>query len=568
MITPEQMLSMYNDHHAIPFNEKLFERDDNAICEQILRVIKKCERSKFFTIKLNSYQIIEDPEEVYNTLYNYEQARIDRSKQPDQENPYDYISIKDSDIKLMVINYIIGVKDKYSDLQVLIMVPRYVEKYCFRIQGNYYMPMFQIVDGSTYNNANTNAKNNTVTQKTVFTPIKIFRFHDTIQTVDGETLNIVLYSIIMNKLVPAFKYLLAKYGLIGTFELSKISCISVINNKPEPDDNYYVFEKSGIYLTVPKVIYNNDHLIQSLIHTIYHCIYKDTKYEDMFSVEYWISILDSSNHQYSREKGERSLESLEGSYDITTQECIRLPEEDKDNVYKIILWMIRHYSELMVKDNLDVSLKRVRHPDEYVASLYAMRLITGIHRISSHGHRAKIDTIRKAINIPPNYLLTQISKCSLVNYNNLVNEDDGMASIKMSYKGISGIGEKNVNNVSDNQRRIHPSNMGIIDTCSSGNSDPGMTGNLTPFCDIDEHGFFREFQEPNNWEEKFSKLMGEYKSITGMKEVAIFKNRVLGVDNSDEIQMLQESEDITQELIQIVTFIEETSDFIDGTILD
>ena len=241
MLVPE-MLYNYSFENRERFNPIIFERNDDDIVEQLKRVILTCQRDKYYTIKVDSFEIIDSPIKIHEKMKSYEQARIDRTSKP-IDNIYDFIPIKNSKTRLMVVNYTIGIRDKYEHLEVLINLPRYTDKYYFELQGNYYMPMLQIVDGSTYNNANTNAKCASVTQKTIFMPIKIFRFHQTLTTIDGEELPIVLYSSnIFNRTINTFKYILAKYGLMGTFALSKIGCIKVLDYKPNINDNYYIFE--------------------------------------------------------------------------------------------------------------------------------------------------------------------------------------------------------------------------------------------------------------------------------------------------------------------------------------
>lgn len=564
----EQIIYDYTYENRERFNPLLFERDDNDIIEELKRVINCCQRNKYYTIKVNSFEVIDKPIEVYNKLRSYEQHRIDMRKQ-EQDNIYDSISIRESKVKLLVVNYFISIKGKSENIEVLIAVPRYVEKYYFEIQGNLYLPMWQIVDGSTYNNASTNAKNANNTQKTIFMPIKIFRFCNKLIDIDGNEVNIVLYSSnVFNKNILAFKYILAKYGLIGTFDLTKIKVINVSNECPERRDTEYVFESNGIYISVPKMIFDADYVTQSLVYTILKTITKGVVYNDLFTIDHWISHLDSDINitNYSYERGDRLLESLEGIYDESTRRSIKLPEDQKDNIYKLLLWMMRNFSDLMMKDNQDVSLKRVRIA-EYIASLYAIRLSSGIHRIASNGKRANLGTIRKSINIPPFYLLSQISKCSLVAYKNSVNEDDAISSTKFSYKGISGIGEKNGSNVSEIQRRIHYSNIGIVDTCSSSDSSPGLTGVLCPYSNLNEDGFFKEYQEPNSWEDKFGELMDEYRNINGLIEVATFRNKVLGEDNNEEIEMVKECKQVVSKIAKYVTEADQRYPNIDGMII-
>ena len=557
---PLAFIAHYNKTKAIPFNDKLFQRDDNEIIECLKNVILSCQRDCFFTIHVDSFEVVKDPLDVDRILYEYEQAKVDRSKQP-RDNPYDYIQTKNSKVNLLIINYTIGIGEKYSKLRVLIMVPKYVNKYMFFLQGNEYIPMFQVVDGSTYNSATTSAKYDSVVSRPIFSPTRVYKFFDTIVDTQGEDHKVVIYTCIYNKPILVFKYLLAKYGLMGTMAETGIY-LNISQTMPDEDENYYIFEKNGVYINTPKILFDNDNMVQSFVHCVLRGIGKDTTYNDLFEINHWICTLDGDNNpitEYNIQKGLRMLDSLENIYDIQTMNSIHLPMEDKCNIYRILIWMSRNFSNLMNKSNLDVSMKRVRQA-EYIAALYAVKMATGIYRIASSGKRAKVETIRKAIDIPPNFLITQITKCSLVNFNNLVNDDDAIASIKYSFKGIAGIGEKSGSSVSDAQKNVDKSHMGIFDTCSSTPSSPGMSGTLVPFCHIGEHGYFSDYQEPNDWDQRFAELMDTFHKTIGLKEVAIFERNVLGKKDKDiDIEIAEQAEECIRNLIMPVKFVEETS---------
>ena len=61
-------------------------------------------------------------------------------------------------------------KDRNAEdfIDVIIAVPRVVDKYYFDINGIMRSTLFQIVDGSTYNNGTSNAKVPSITLKIIF----------------------------------------------------------------------------------------------------------------------------------------------------------------------------------------------------------------------------------------------------------------------------------------------------------------------------------------------------------------------------------------------------------------
>ena len=167
-MTQDEFMRQYNDTYREQFNPKLFDRDANEIIQEVEKVILSCERNRYFTLKVQSFRVITDYEEVYNTLYEHEENRLKKKNKDGKrkvENKYDYISLRDSDIMLLEVIYYIKIntarkpqnkEDEINyerNLQVLIEIPRFVDKYYFHINGTYYIPYMQIVDRSVYNNA-------------------------------------------------------------------------------------------------------------------------------------------------------------------------------------------------------------------------------------------------------------------------------------------------------------------------------------------------------------------------------------------------------------------------------
>lgn len=533
-MTQSALMKLYNDTHRESFNETFFERNNEDIINELKNIIISNQRNQLFTIRVESFETITDYKEINDALCEYT-ANIYKNKKKKVTNPYEYVNLKDSDIYLLKVKYFISAKDLSEYLDVLIAVPIYVDKYHFRISGNYYSAMYQIVDASTYNNQTvTNTKNPCVTLKTTASPIRIFKVNDTISDIEDEVIKCNHYNIsVFEKKFNVFKYILAKYGLIGTMRISRISCIEFYDKKPLYNDNVFLFEKHGIYIGIPKVIYNNDQTVQSLVVCILQSINKDTTLDSLFLDSHWIEYLGAEfSTSFTLLKGESVLKSIESVYDISIKESIRLPEDKKQDIYHILLWMMREFNHLKNKDNLDISTKRIRCA-EYIASIYAMRLIQGIYRLSDLGKRVTIDQIKKSINIRPNYLLIHMVKCKLINYRNLVNDLDSLIAIKYTYKGISGIGDKGAKNVPVSIRYVHPSHIGRTDMDSSSKSDPGMSGVICPLTELYNNSF-SDFTEPNFWDTEFDKLMVDYKKLVGRKELLTAKRVLLGDNNTVE----------------------------------
>ncbi len=553
-----QLIKQFNDQYREKFNPEFFKRSSDAIIEELKKVILSCQRDKFFTIKVLEFKVVEDYAEINKILYNYEQAIINKNKTKKRDNQYEYINLKDSYIKLLIVTYFIQIGNESDTINVYIAVPRIVDRYYFYLNGNTYSASYQLVDASTYNNSTstTSSKNQHVTFKTMFMPVRVYRTFTSLKTTDKQEIPVIHYtSRVFNKTLPAVKYILAKFGFIDTMGFLGVgSYIRIYDHDPGLSENAYVFQNKEIYIEVDKYMYDNDAIIQTLVYTVYKSVTKITKASDMFSTTFWLESLGAEFNNYTMEKGLSILDSLESIYDISTRDSLHLPDKDKQDIYCIIKWIICNFPSLKAKDNLDVSTKRIRY-EEYIASLYAMKLTPGIYRISDLGKRAKLEHIKKALNTAPMYLISAIVRCNLVNYRNMVNDMDAMTALKFTYKGIAGIGEKS-NSVPSIYRTVDKSHIGRIDPDSSSASDPGLSGSFCPLVKTFNNSF-TEFEEPNFWETEFQKTMADYRNLVGLKQAIIFEQDVLGKEiDKDRIEIIDQSIAFSKQLFKAIQRIE------------
>ena len=568
-----EFISHYNKTNRAPFNPELFKRDDQKIMDELKKVILSCQRNRFFTLQVKNFEEIDDYQSIQEILYKIEQKRNDKGGKK-KENPYEFINLKDSDVRLLCVTWHVRLnfEPQKSDeptedtFKVYIAVPRIVDKYYFRLSGNIYFICNQIVDGSIYNNGtSSNRKLETVVQKCLFLPIKVYRsVLDLEEYLTGSIIKTVIFrSNIFSKTIPILRYTFAKMGILNTlafYDLKEIHIYNEVESLNLSADMYYVFAKNDIYIVVPKYIFENDHIVQSFISTIYCSISRSTTFNDIFTNDFWIESLGNNyNAKFSKDKAESVLDSLESSYDIPLKESLRLPEEYKQDIYYILRWLIREFSKLKLRSNLDMSTKRIRC-EEVVAALYAMKITKGIFRISDKGTNITINKIKQAVYTHPLVLLNAITKCSLVNYNNLVSDNDAINAMKYTFKGPSGLGESNDNpnvktkknsSVPDIYRHVNYSQYGRIDTCSSTATDPGLSGSICPRVKL-YNGYFSDYQEPNEWESEYAELLNNYKSLVNKKELITFKNS-MGITSQTNIGDIQDSIDIFKELMSPVS---------------
>jgi len=565
-MTQAQFMRLYNENHREEFNPIFFQRHNQDIMDSVKKIIMSCERDKYFTLKVLSMREIYDYEEIINLLKDH----YDKRKKPNskEDNPYDFISIKDSDLMLLEVNYYIRhngmeiqkVDDKdqvvvnpYCIMPVLIALPRFTKKYYLRLNGNYYSDIFQIVDGSTYNNANMGSGKNKKAAcnsfKTNFTPVRIFKMYKDMVDVESKlvirnTVYTSIINIVFNNHTNCMYYLFANFGFYNLCDFLGIRCVQVLS-EPILDDKYYNFEKNGIYITYPKECYA-DPMVQSFAATIYEAIQSDTKIDDIFDIRFWITTLGKAFGNASIDKGLFILDTLDDTYDIITREQLHLPDMYKSDIYQILRWLMREFNYLRKKNNVDVTLKRYRI-GEAIAATYAKKLIVGLSRVADMGKKVTLMSVRRNLYTHPLYVINQIMNMSnLIEYRDMVNDNDASIAIKFTYKGISGLGE-NGTSVQRNYRLVDPSHAGILDLDSSTTSDPGMSGTICPMAKVYPGNSFSEYEEPNFWEEKFKPIQDKFFEENYPPKIKVFDfpNGKPEIDyQADRKQVIEESLEI------------------------
>ncbi len=603
-----------------PFKDNLFERNDDDLIQALENVILSCQRDKYFTIRVEKFTVVKDYEEVQKILYDYEQEKINRliskgKKAP--ENPYSYINLNDSDIMILIVDYYIsvndGIENPHDTLRVLITLPRLVDKYYYRINGNYCYAMLQVVDGSTYNNTTSRSKYPNIVYKTLFMPTRIYRNIVTETDYNGEDVTGVLYTAkLFSKFNPVMEYIFARFGLRGALQFMGLENVIYVGTKNLDISDTYVFERFGVFITVPKMIFDNDLTTQTVVFTIYQrigtiidkerqpymaCLEIDGRKKrkkeregddawaeleqglhapellrDIESDWYWLeSLALRFGSRPTTDKGYSVLDSLESIYDIDSHDTLKLPEEYKKDIYYVLRWLIRQFPELRMKENTDISTKKVRR-EEYLSASYAKKLSKGIYRASDTQKKITIKDIKRYINIDPNFLLSKISKDQLVGFRNDVNDNDAFIPLKFSVKGVSGLGERKGSSVPDMYKYVHPSHLGRVDVDTSSAGDPGMTGIICPMAEIDNRSFADgDWQEPNNWEEDFQELMSRYSETHRRIELVTFQKQ-MGVIDEDTanaaLDSLEAALTVDKVALSKIKSVDETSELTEADMLE
>ena len=585
----DKFMKEFNDKNREHFNKYWFQRNDDDIIEGMKKIILSCQRDKYFVLKVLDFEVIKNYKEINRTLTDYYSGKSKNSKKTDI-GP-DMINLKDSDIMILKVKYYIKLNIPENKIridtktgkleqtegivEVLIELPRYVDMYYFRILGNYYIPTQQIVDGSTYNNNTSNSKALTITLKTQFMPIKVYKeYYDIVDIVDKSAKRCVLFaSYVFTKKTDAIKFILGRYGYYGALEFLELEGIYIQDcNIGEPLDPNLFYNFSDDYnkviVSVYKKLFDRDNITQSFCYTILRNVKRLENFADIFDPRYWNRMLGADFQSATLDKGIPVLDSFESIYDLETKELIRLPMEDKEDSYCIIRWMMRQFNHLRSRDNLDISTKRARRADEYLPAIYAKKLSTGIYRISDKGKNITFKDVLRVIDTAPDYILKQINSANLVNYVDLPNDNDAELAIAYTYKGISGLGDQGSGAAVPNiYRSVHPSHLGRVDLDASSASDPGLSGVICPMAKVYD-GSFSNFEEPNDWRDFYNSIINELRNMNNIVESISFKKKMgLSYDYVKD-DMVKETIETYQRLIPALIDINGKIDYTRGAIID
>ena len=300
-----EMISNFIDENRMKMNPELFERSDDEIMEKLMAAIKSCERvGQYFSIKVAGFEVIDDFDQINKILFDYyDRAYKNETKARRKDNRYEFINLNESIIRLLIVHYNIADKERSDKLDVIIAVPRIIDKYYFLIDGIMRSTLYQVVDGSTYNNSTSMSKSPSVTMKLIFMAVRIFRHYVDLPTVDGRIVRGTYYhALSFNKTVPAMSYILAKFGFYGAVDFLGISYVSITTEPIRASGILSIVKDEHLYINVPEALFENDLITQSFVCTLYNCTYPSIPIYEFYNQLYWVRSLGALFNRFNIDK--------------------------------------------------------------------------------------------------------------------------------------------------------------------------------------------------------------------------------------------------------------------------
>lgn len=438
-----------------------------------------------------SLEVIENIEFIgYD--YTDDESKIDmnrymttRSTKPKDKNKK-YIFIHDNRVGELTVKFRLRcwskekkeIIEKIIDKKILIPIPD--ENNYYLMKGKKFFLLYQMVDTSTYN-----TKDSVVLRSLL--PIDVKRSHMDIVDSNKDEYSCAVFTIKMfNKdrdILPFYFATKGFYETIDYFGLTGI--IGLIEDNDNKEGFMYFPISSKLYIKVVERFFRNFKFVRSFIAMMLRVNTNRSTLDSIVDRNYWIEYIGKFNSSGQSknyyEKGKSTLMFLSRMVDITTKKVLRVSEENKEDVFAILRWILLSYDELRNKDNLDLGNKRLRY-NEFIGALFTSVLSEKLNSkvIGRNRNNLDMDMLKDIFKFPGNIILTILYKSGLLRFDDINNDLDFPTKLKFSRKGISTLGNKSQRTISKRFRALHPSHIRRIDLTAIGNSDPGSSGVLCP----------------------------------------------------------------------------------------
>lgn len=341
------------------------------------------------------------------------------------------INVEKSVFEEVSINFLIYKgehgEDNYEERNISLKFyfPKLIDYHFFLINGIKYKMLYQLTDSGTYRNRKYLVLKNLVMPVNLGTESKLITFEDT----DGNTYTEKIFCLNMFKrILNPFLYYFAKLGYDETLKFfhmeDYVELIDLTKEDWIEDCTCFKISNSlGCCVDPDFITMSPEH--EMLFFTFLNMFNNRMKLDKIKEQDYWIRSLGSNfttNNSVHFEKGINLLISFERSLDEVTKMILRIPQNDKENVYAIVRWMIMNYTTLSKLDVMDLSFKRLRLR-EYLIYPLLKRLSDGVYRLLNKKNPS-LDEINSIFKIPKGYLISYLVKSETIQYVNAVNTYD------------------------------------------------------------------------------------------------------------------------------------------------
>ena len=412
--------------------------DDRPLVEYVMESWKSLE--VLSTIKITGYDYTEEESKI-----NVNKLIFKREKKKKKKDRYDYKFINDSRVGQLTVYMNVSLVETDPEtgkpfihtypMHKSMLIPLQDEDGCFQIKGSSFFLIYQLVEKSTY------TSNGALTLKSLM-PVKLKRgviekdevltseSHDlllsSVDSIDaydvvGKTYTMPMYFIyVLKKEIPFMLFYLSRGAKFALDFLGVSNVISFIDKLPKKheEDTLYFQLSSRCYIKVIKSLFLKYPYIQAIVGGFCYVTTNRVTLEQLEDPKVWIKKLVIPNNY---EKGKTILQFFNRLMDESTKKILKVHKYHLGNIYTVIRWMMQEFNELRLKDNLDLTNKRLRK-NEYVASLLTLAFSDRLKRIVSLGDKATIDNYRELLKFPGDILLQKMNQSGILRFNDTVND--------------------------------------------------------------------------------------------------------------------------------------------------
>lgn len=398
------------------------------------------------------------------------------------------------EFELEQVNSQTGQKEKvYTECPLYI--PLYVDKYHFYIKGNKYSAPYQIIDAITYTN-----RENMIVLKTKTRAIKLAKEKKPNGVADAygnRYIANIFYLYMTKKKVPFVLYYFAHYGFYNTFRYFGADkfCKFSATLPDVPEENNIYFKFGQIYIVVDKDAFDKYYNLRNFIFTVLECQKRGLDKEAIEDCIRWKIILGSTiSENNALEKGKGLVKTFMISLDGRTITNIRnlVGGSPKENMFAVVRWMFLKFSSLSSKSS-NLLNKRIRI-SEWIIDPFLKETFRKLYRYLATTEKTRdIKRLVDIVKCPESLILGAICgknraglTLSIAKYAAGVNDNVLIKdALRYTINGPGTPGSSGGSLTSTQFRIFDTSYVGRVDLYQSSNSDPGVSGCLTPTCKID-----------------------------------------------------------------------------------
>ncbi len=476
-----KFLAEYKNKNVEKFNLGLINREqDKDLLLHLNDVFKSLDVLEYVEFLGSEY--VDDVRKIDMTVYTEFNNREKKSKKKD-EQPERFMSLHDTRVGELRAKFKFTCKGEEEIVEKRFLVPIVDEYGQYTIGGKRFFLIYQLVDSSTY------MLGNTVVLKSL-TPVNLNRERVVQVDFDGVAHEVNKFSVmVMHSKIDIMYLYFAKYGVTNTLRYFSVSdLVKFTEEVGDKETNIYFTIRGDLYLEVNRVFFEKHEYLRSIVGSVMTTMNNRTHLGDLDSAYYWTdrigALSPGAKAHNSMDKGKNTRTYFERMIDKGTSEILKLSEVNNGDSYSTIRWMVQNYEDLRKKDDMDLKNKRLRC-NEYIAGFITAEFTKRVNRIIRYKNRVDLKKVKGIVSMPGDIIINRLHYSGLFRSNEAVNDMDFFSKLKYTSKGPSAMGNKSSNSIAVKYRGIDPSYIGNIDTNVCGSSDPGSSGVLTPFAEVE-----------------------------------------------------------------------------------